>query len=65
MKLSELDQSALEHAASKTYEFEWSGARWANLSDAEKHTYRKEVGACIAAYLSFLAERAAVTGPHD
>jgi len=53
MKLSELDAEALEHAAAKTYEYEWSGAVWANLSETEKRTYRKEVGACIAAYLAY------------
>lgn len=54
MKLSDLNADALEVTAKRTYEYEWPGARWANLSETEKATYRKEIGASIAVYLNAL-----------
>lgn len=60
MKLSDLDSAALEEASRRTYQYEWgrpgSGVpEWERLTDQERTTYRKEVGASVIAYLTSLS----------
>lgn len=61
MKLSDLDPVALDVACRRTFVYESIGPSWDHATDEVKATYRREIGATIAAYLSAIQTTTAPT----